>query len=291
MTMSTFDEIIQTKAYSDLNSSELEVVHELVSSEEEYNEMKSFYAGIGLLAVSGREEVSASIKTSLNSVFQAKHPGINQNWNAPSETEKPKIIPFYNSTIFRVAALAVLSAGIVSVWVSMSDNQLAKNEKEPMTASTDKVSQEQAETAPKKKFPLNEQSKKEFTASSTIPADAHAQQNGSVYANSTANGTYEANDRVSSGNQTVLPASGSATYKNGLADAKVTSTTYSFSSGRATQQNNWAETRKEMDKKEDLMKAGMDADLNPGGFYAESVKDYKPAIKTSDLLTLIEPSF
>ena len=37
--MNTFDEIIQTKAYSDLTPEELEVIRELVSSEQEYNEM------------------------------------------------------------------------------------------------------------------------------------------------------------------------------------------------------------------------------------------------------------
>ena len=50
--MNTFDEIIQTKAYNDLTPNELEVIRELVSSEEEYNEMKSFYAGIDQLAIS-----------------------------------------------------------------------------------------------------------------------------------------------------------------------------------------------------------------------------------------------
>ncbi|WP_343632497.1 hypothetical protein [Fluviicola sp.] len=288
--MSTFDEIIQTKAYSDLNSSELEVVHELVSSEEEYNEMKSFYAGIGLLAISGREEVSASVKTSLNSVFQAKHPGINQNWNASTETEKPKIVPLYNRTIFRIAALVVLSAGIVTVWVSMSDNQLAKNEKEPMTASSDSVSQKQKEAAPKKEFPLNDQNQKEFTASSTIPADENVQQKVTVSSNATASGTYFLKD-ASSYDKSVSPVSSPETYKVSSTAANGSTTTYSFSSGRATKQKNWTEIQKEAGKKEDRMKAGLDADLNPGGFYAESVNDYKPSIKTSDLLTLIEPSF
>ena len=136
--MNTFDEIIQTKAYNDLTPNELEVIRELVSSEEEYNEMKSFYAGIDQLAISNIAEVSPSVKSSLNSVFQAKHPGISQNWNAPEVTEK-KVIPLYNRNLFRVAALLVLSAGITTIWVSMSENQLANAEKLQLTASNDSL--------------------------------------------------------------------------------------------------------------------------------------------------------
>lgn len=278
--MNTFDEIIQTKAYSDLSSSELEVIRELISSEEEYNEMKSFYSEIDQLALSNREEVSTSVKTSLNSVFQAKHPGISQNWNAPTEVAEKKIVPLYNRNLFRIAALLVLSAGVTTIWFSMSDEQLVKSNESKITASTDSVSP--GETShQKKKFPLNEGNGKEFTAASSIPADKNVEQKTTIYSNAVPSDA--------SIDQSAPAAVPSRTYK--VSTSTVNGSTYSFSSGNAKKQDNWSEGEKREDKKGDLLKAGLAADLNPGGFYNESVKDYKPSIKTSDYLTLIEPSF
>lgn len=286
--MNTFDEIIQTKSYNDLSSSELEIIRELVSSEEEYNEMKSFYAGIGQLALSGREEVSASVKSSLNSVFQAKHPGISQNWNAPAEAEK-KIIPLYNRNIFRAAALLVLSAGVITVWVSMSDNQLTQSESKQAVASSDSMPQEKQKETAKKEFPLNEQPHKEYTASSSIPGDENVPQKTPIYTNAVPAEKWS--------NHTSSASDGENISQNEIGTYQVItpsvsgSTTFSFSSNRATKQNNWAETQKEEAKKGDFSKVGLDADLNPGGLYGEMPKDYKPGIKTSDYLSLIEPSF
>jgi len=288
--MNTFDEIIQTKAYSDLSSTELEVIQELVSSEEEYNEMKSFYTGIDQLAISTREEVSPSVKSSLNSVFQAKHPGISQNWNATPEVEEKKMVPLYNTTWFRVAALLVLSAGVITVWVSMSENQLEKSENVQMTAGTDSVSQETLKVEPKKKFPLNEGTEKRFTAASSIPKDENLEQQMPITSNAT----------LSSGTN-----GGTATYKwtasdKSIAPSPSVTRTISTSGSGTYFSSNIAETgkKKSDDKKEKtlnvvdgLSKAGLDADLNPGGVYGESTKDYKPSISTTDMLSLIEPSF
>lgn len=284
--MNTFDEIIQTKAYGDLSPGELEIIQELVSSEEEYNEMKSFYAGIGQLALSGLEEVSPSVKTSLNSVFQAKHPGISQNWNAPTEEVEKKIVPLYNRNIFRVAALLVLSAGVITVWVSMSDNQLTRSEQKQALANSDSMQQEKQKEVAKKEFPLNEQTNKEFTASSSISADENVQQKTTIYSNAVP--TDKWSNRASSTDDETVSSTSMA--KLSPSAVSGSTTTFSFSSGRASKQNNWAETKKEEGKKGDLARAGLDADLNPGGFYAEA-KDYKPSIQTSDYLTLIEPSF
>lgn len=289
--MNTFDEIIQTKAYSDLSSAELEVIQELVSSEEEYNEMKSFYTGIDQLAISNIEEVSPSVKSSLNSVFQAKHPGISQNWNATAEVEEKKIVPLYSTTWFRVAALLVLSAGVITVWVSLSENQLPMNEKVQMTASNDSTSLEKsADTEPKKKFPLNEGNEKQFTASSTMPKDENTDQQMPITSNatlsSTANGgtaTYQWTTSDKS-----LAASPAATYK---ASSSTISGTY-FSSNRTEKGKKKSEDEKETRHVVDgLSRAGRDADLNPSGVYGGSTQDYKPSISTTDMLSLIEPSF
>ncbi|MDF3025893.1 MAG: hypothetical protein K0S23_200 [Fluviicola sp.] len=268
--MNTFDEIIQTKAYSDLTPNELEVIRELVSSEEEYNEMKSFYAGIDQLAISNIAEVSPSVKSSLNSVFQAKHPGISQNWNAPEAAEK-KVIPLYNRTLFRVAALLVLSAGVTTIWFSMSENQLASEEKVQMTASNDTMLREEKTAAePKKKFPLNEGTKKQFTADSNIPADEAPETsiltNGTSYSYTSA--LLKKSDEPGKKSEKIQPAA---------------PVTYYFNASKEKE-------TKDGDA-ESFSKAGLDADLHPGGFYAEPAKDFKPSIKTTDLLSLIEPSF
>ncbi len=282
--MNTFDEIIQTKAYSDLSSSELEIIRELVSSEEEYNEMKSFYAGIGQIALSGREEVSASVKSSLNSVFQAKHPGISQNWNAPAEAEK-KIVPLYNRNIFRAAALLVLSAGVITVWVSMSDNQLTQTEPKQSIASGDSMAEEKKkESTAKKEFPLNEQTNKEYTASSSIPGDQKEHKDVAAPL------TLESSGYSSSKDKPVSSASSTQNLKSDISASPESTTTFSFSSNRASKQTNWAETKKEESKQGNLARTGLEADLNPGGLYADS-KDYKPSISTTDYLSLIEPSF
>lgn len=294
--MNTFDEIIQTKAYNDLSPDELEVIQELVSSEEEYNEMQSFYTGIGQLAISAREEVSPSVKSSLNSVFQAKHPGISQNWNAPAEVEEKKIIPLYNHTWFRVAALLVLSAGVITVWVSLSENQLALKEKAPVTASNDSTLHKKGtnpdsnRNEPKKKFPLNEANEKRFTATSTIPKDENLEQQMPITTNATSayslNGT--ANTYQWTASDKSITPSPSVAYK---ASSTTIGETY-FSSSRAEKGKKQSEDEKETRTMVDgLSKAGLDADLNPGGFYTESTKDYKPSISTTDMLSLIEPSF
>lgn len=288
--MNTFDEIIQTKAYSDLSSSELEIIRELVSSEEEYNEMKSFYAGIGQIALSGREEVSASVKSSLNSVFQAKHPGISQNWNAPAEAEK-KIVPLYNRNIFRAAALLVLSAGVITVWVSMSDNQLTQTEPKQNIASSDSMAEEkQKESTAKKEFPLNEQTNKEYTASSSVPGDQNNQDNASENDDVAASMSLEPSGYASK-DMSVSPASTTKNLKRSVSASAESITTFSFSSNRASKQNNWAETRKEESKQGNLARTGLEADLNPAGTYYVESKDYKPSISTTDYLSLIEPSF
>lgn len=289
--MNTFDEIIQTKAYSDLTSGELEVIRELVSSEEEYNEMKSFYTSIGQLAITEREEVSASVKTSLNSVFQAKHPGISQNWNAPAEAvEEKKIVPLYNRTLFRVAALLVLSAGAATVWFALPENQLAEQKQTALTASSDSVSFEEtakeAETASveKKEFPINTGTapSREYTAAAeAAPVDELADQpNGGIAFKKDAitynwTSAEKSLDQSRGENYSLSPSSPYANYSS---TNKIAAKEVAKEPGTS------------------LTTAGMDADLNPGGFgrvYQKEaeVKRADTGISTTDLLSLIEPSF
>ncbi|AEA45909.1 hypothetical protein [Fluviicola taffensis] len=278
--MNTFDEIIQTKAYNDLTSQELEVVQELVSSEEDYNEMKSFYAGIDSLAISSREEVSSSIKSSLNSVFQAKHPGISQNWSATNEVTEPKIVPLYNRAWFRVAALLVVSAGVLTIWISNSENELAATENSKVTASNDsslQVHKEEAE--PKKKFPINEGSATKITAASTISTGENLKDKSIV-----SDDEAPSDSKSAESYDFASPSPVASSYKssNKRNDGKY------FLSNLSDKKEKTASNE---DQLESLSRAGIDADLNPYGNTAKATKDYKPAISTNDLLSLIEPSF
>lgn len=262
--MNTFDEIIQTKAYSDLTPAELEIIRELVSSEQEYNEMKGFYTEINHLSVSSREEVSPSVKSSLNSIFQAKHPGIHQNWSAPvSEPEEAKVIPLYNRNWFRVAALLVVSAGVATIWISAPENKLMENESigTPQMAETEAPAKEEssAKVETKKAFPIEASDSKKYTASSTIVPSRNEQFKALVYED----------ERIIDGDRSP-------------AESRTSSSDY-FS----------APPKADMVKEETTTslyaKAGMDADLNPFGNLAKKAEDNE--ISTNDLLSLIEPSF
>lgn len=268
--MNTFDEIIQTKAYSDLTPAELEIVQELVSSEQEYNEMKGFYTEINHLSVSSREEVSPSVKSSLNSIFQAKHPGIQQNWTAPvNEPEETKVIPLYNRNWFRVAALLVVSAGVATIWISAPENkQLLESDSigTPKMAQTAPPAMEEknAKVETKKKFPIETKNPEEYTASSTIVTSGNEQFKALV-------------------NEDEMRADGDRSPVELRASS---SETAYFSSAPVPK----AEKVKEEATADYFAKTGMDADLHPFGNIAEK-KAESNEISTNDLLSLIEPSF
>ena len=262
--MNTFDEIIQTKAYSDLTPAELEIIRELVSSEQEYNEMKGFYTEINQLSVSSREEVSLSVKSSLNSIFQAKHPGIHQNWSAPvSEPEQAKVIPLYNRNWFRVAALLVVSAGVATIWISAPENKSLQEEGSigsTQMAQTAPAKEESTTQVEKKKpFPIEDSNTREYTASSTT-ATSESQQFKAIV------------------NEDEM-----------IIDGDISSTELRASAPDYYSNPPKAEKMKEEVTSSLFAKAGMDADLNPFGNVAK--KAVSSEISTNDLLSLIEPSF
>lgn len=272
MIMNTFDEIIQTKAFSDLTPEELEVVSELVSSEEEYNEMKSFFNGISQLAVSSREEVSGSVKSSLNSIFQAKHPGISQSWSASTnEVTQKKVIPVYNQNWFRAAALLVLSAGITTLWISFSENQVADQDTTKTTTASN-TPQKPEQTADsgnstkKELFPIDTASPKEFTAAAEVAESQNTEEKEQNTTSSADNFTPGTNHFAAS-SQTWNEAS-----------------TYSYN-------NQFAKDGEKKELEDSFSRAGMDADLHPmkSNGYAENHAN--TGISTDDLLILIEPSF
>lgn len=284
--MNTFDEIIQTKAYSDLTPDELDIVQELVSSEEEYNEMKAFYTEIDQLSIAAREEVSPSVKSSLNSVFQAKHPGIQQNWSAPVvEEEQKKVLPLYNRNWFRAAAILVVSSGVATVWFSTQEEhlsekketvQLAKMEDSKPETTVQKEENSNSSFKTKKQFPVDEAESGKYTAASSIPGDLSAEDRivtpaPVIYAEIARDETAERADQSKKAESTANLSVNSLVVSGTL---RVEEKHYESSSGY-------------------FAKAGMDADLNPmGNKESFGKKDAKTTdISTNDLLSLIEPSF
>ncbi len=263
--MNTFDEIIQTKAYSDLTPTELEIVQELISSEQEYNEMRGFYTEINHLSVSSREEISPSVKSSLNSVFQAKHPGIHQNWSAPvSEPEEAKVVPLYNRNWFRVAALLVVSAGVATIWVAAPEDKAVMETDSigsPQMAKTTTPAKEESTVETKKKFPIGESDARKYTASSTIVSSENTSFKSVIIQDETR----------SDGDE-----------KDLAAEPSVQSTGTYFSNPPKAEQ-------KKEEAIDGFARAGMDADLNPFGNLAKKAESRE--ISTNDLLSLIEPSF
>lgn len=112
--MKTVEEIIETKEWDTLTPEEKTQLEELVTSEEEFNQMKTFFSELAPILEAEQMEVSADIKNSLDKVFQAKHPGITQPWEAEQEKPKRAIIPLYSQAWFRIAAVLVLTIGALA---------------------------------------------------------------------------------------------------------------------------------------------------------------------------------
>lgn len=156
--MKTVEDIIIEKDYAQLSQEELILVGELVDSEQEYNEMKAFFNSINTIEVN--ETINPEIKSSLNSIFQSKHPGIHQNWKAAVEVAKP-VIPIYRKTWFQVAALLVLIFGIVTIW--MKSTPELEMQRDTVVAEN-KITENKGKSAPQKEETLVLDSTKQITA-------------------------------------------------------------------------------------------------------------------------------
>lgn len=322
--MNTFDEIIQTKAYGDLSPAELEVVGELISSEQEYNEMKAFYTGISHLSISAREEIAPSVKSSLNAVFQAKHPGIQQNWSAPAhEAEEKKVVPLYNRGWFRAAAVLVVSSGIATIWFIGSENQLSEKKEPVQLAKLEQDTLESEVTQKAKDSSVSIQTEQSSpVVNGSVSANASSSATYQVQANATQGSTATYSwteslaDRSAETHDQITPAASGTYYSYTLSAANSKSTTVmsngilskkpekakkAESVGNKGFSGSFGETalvKQEKENQTSLSKAGLDADLNPLGtgylssnFGRKAEQAEMPKISTNDLLSLIEPSF
>ncbi len=133
--MKSVEEIIETNDWSDLNPDERALIADLASNEEEFYQAKSFFQSLEPLVESTSTEVSTSIKTSLDKVFQAKHPGITQAWEAEVVSDEVKIIPIYQRNWFRIAAVLLIGGSVSMLFWKTNVNQAETKQEIAMTSS------------------------------------------------------------------------------------------------------------------------------------------------------------
>lgn len=136
-------DIVRDKEFIELSATERADLGELCSSEDEYNQVKSMFAGISSMDWSNPAP-KVETKESLDSLFAQKYPKAAPIWyNAPLAVIAPKGKPFYRQPLVQAAAVALLIfLAYPFVNTSVMDtktNQVAELEKE-MTSSKAKES-------------------------------------------------------------------------------------------------------------------------------------------------------
>lgn len=118
--MNTIEEIIQNKSWDNLSSFEKEQIQELASNEREFNEMRSFFASMKQISRE-QTEVGSAVKQSLDALFQAKHGTI-----TISTVQQTTNRLFNWKNAIKIAAVLLLSIGIVTMWVNIDLNNKVK---------------------------------------------------------------------------------------------------------------------------------------------------------------------
>lgn len=130
-------DIIKDKEFIELTASERDELMELCTSEDEFNQLKSMFAGISAMNWSNPTP-KAETKERLDHLFAQKHPKAAPVWyNAPLAILAPKGKPFYRQPLVQVAAVGLLiflAYPFVNADVMESKtNQVASVEKEATT--------------------------------------------------------------------------------------------------------------------------------------------------------------
>lgn len=138
-------DIIRDKEFIELTAADRAELGEMCSSEEEFDQVKSMFAGISAMNWSNPAP-KAETKESLDHLFAQKHPKAAPIWyNAPLAVIAPKGKPFYRQPLVQAAAVGLLiflAYPLVNSSVMDSKtNQVATLEKE-MTSSEVKEADE-----------------------------------------------------------------------------------------------------------------------------------------------------
>ena len=134
--MKTVEEIIVEKEYAELTNDELALVAELAENEQEYKTMRSLFIQMDAEILEETSEIaSPEIKSSLDSIFMAKHPVIASDWKKEEEKEdEPKIVPLYNRNWFRVAAILLLCSGVSYMYINTDKSVLSQQNEQKEVA-------------------------------------------------------------------------------------------------------------------------------------------------------------
>ena len=145
-------DIVRDKEFIELTAAERAELGELCSSEDEYNQVKSMFAGMSAMNWSNPTP-KVETKERLDVLFTQKYPKPAPIWyNAPLAVIAPKGKPFYRQPLVQAAAVALLlflAYPLVNTTVmDTKSNQVAELESE-MTSSkskkSDKIVKEAAE--------------------------------------------------------------------------------------------------------------------------------------------------
>ncbi|MBK6525237.1 MAG: hypothetical protein IPG07_06540 [Crocinitomicaceae bacterium] len=140
--MKLAEDIIISKRYFELTSSEKEVVKELVSNEEEYEAMRWFLTSTGDAFTQEKIEPSRDLKKGVMAHLQQKQTTSKTIWlNGVSAFLFPAEKKFYQYPGLQIAAVAVLLVSAVAIYNSSSKIQdtLAVNETEQLVTSEEKL--------------------------------------------------------------------------------------------------------------------------------------------------------
>lgn len=133
-------DIIKDKEFIELTAAERAELGELCSSEEEFDQVKSMFAGMSVMDWSNPTP-KAETKASLDHLFAQKHPKAAPIWyNAPLAVIAPKGKPFYRQPLIQAAAVGLLiflAYPLVNSNVMESKtNQVASLEEEMTSSET-----------------------------------------------------------------------------------------------------------------------------------------------------------
>lgn len=140
--MKLAEDIIISKRYFELTSSEKELVKELVSNEEEYEAMRWFLTSTGNAFTKEKIEPSRDLRKGVMAHLQQKQTPSKTIWlNGVSAFLFPSEKKFYQYPGLQIAAVAVLLVSTVAIYNSNSKMQdaLAVNDQEQVVTPEEKL--------------------------------------------------------------------------------------------------------------------------------------------------------
>lgn len=119
--MNKIDSIIRTKSYTALTADEKELLVDLVDNEQEFNQIKRIYQLTAKQKQVSEIQPKRETKDSLDAFFQKKHAFPTHEWH---KKEQKPIIPFYQQTWLKYAAVIAISVSLNTYFLLQSTQQV-----------------------------------------------------------------------------------------------------------------------------------------------------------------------